>query len=319
MKEIKYPHLDTQRIDNFLFTQFKKIPKPLIYRLLRKKNIRLNGKNVKAFTKLEQNDILRLPDFLFDEFGQNENKIKNSDKAISQINDCIIYEDEYFIVLNKSPNFAVHKGSSLDFGIIEILNQKYPNYELAHRLDKKTTGCLIIAKNRQIAKKFHELFRNRQIRKHYLALSYGFLDKSVNKIELPLYKKEKADLRKKVIVDEKLGKESITYIRKVDWVDLTDSIVFGKNKNILETKKYSLINLEIKSGRTHQIRVHLAHLNHPVVGDDRYDEKNTHLKNSTLMLHCQKLQFIHPATNERFEIQAELNHKFNKIIRFIQK
>jgi 23S rRNA pseudouridine955/2504/2580 synthase len=283
-----------QRLDNFLITYLKGVPKTRIYRMVRKGEVRVNKGRVEVSYKLVLGDIVRIPPVRVAE--------KNDDIIIVQptlkysLENHILFEDDGFIVLNKPSGFAVHGGSGISSGVIEALRQIRPQQkflELVHRLDKETSGCLLIAKKRSILKILHELFRGSGVQKTYLALLAGQFQRKKQLVDVPLLKHANNDLERMVTVSQ-AGKSAETlFTRLQKYQDVT------------------LVYAAPKTGRTHQIRVHAAWLGHPIVGDTRYgdDAANKAFKQrgyKRLFLHAEQLQFAHPVTGQALHFTAPL-------------
>ena len=294
-------HYDGQRLDNFLFREFKSVPKSLIYRLLRKGVIRVNKKRSKPDLKLNIGDNIFVPSLRMRE----EKKILITKDFVERIKSCILYEDDSILVINKPAGVAVHAGSGVEFGIIEAMKEvvgKNGFIELIHRLDRGTSGCLVLAKKSSVLKKLNNMLANGEIRKTYHAIVAGRWPKASHKIELPLLKKESGIKNgKQVCVDYKSGKKSLTTVSVIEF--------YGKN--------YSLLSLHPKTGRTHQLRVHTSASGFPIIGDQKYgDNKYSDDKrlNSRMFLHAHQIKFSHPKTNQIINIIAPYDDKFLAII-----
>jgi 23S rRNA pseudouridine955/2504/2580 synthase len=282
-----------QRIDNYLFTLLKTVPKSHIYQLLRKGEVRVNKKRMKASTRLTEGDILRLPPMHVAEKKKAEvpySRVKDMLKA------HIIFENDYFIVLSKPPFMPVHGGSGQSFGVIEGLRAARPEVkflELVHRLDKETSGCLLIAKSRKALLELQDLLRHRQIKKTYITLVLGSWPKKLKKVALALQKNTLASGERIVRVDVE-GKPAST--------DFT----------ILQQFMHAtLLKAQPLTGRTHQIRVHAAASGYPIVGDKKYaDFTNQHTKKllnpPRLFLHAAQLQFHSELCDKDFVFEAPL-------------
>jgi 23S rRNA pseudouridine955/2504/2580 synthase len=289
------PELEGQRIDNFLRTLLKGVPKSLIYRILRKGEIRVNKKRVKPEYKLLANDELRIPPIRVSE--PSELPSTKLDKVASL--EQHIFEDEWLIVLNKPSGTAVHGGSGLSFGVIEALRALRPeqkSLELVHRLDRDTSGCLLIAKKRSALKSLHEQLRDKQVDKRYQALVSGIWPENRFKVKAPLIKNILKSGERMVSVNEVEGKPSETRFRILN-----------------QFKEATLVEASPITGRTHQIRVHCLHAGHPIACDDKYGDNNfdsrmQRLGLSRLFLHAHSLSFIHPNSNERVSFQAPLDN-----------
>ena len=287
------PDLEGQRIDNYLRTFLKGVPKSLIYRILRKGEVRVNKKRVKPEYKLQPNDELRIPPVRVSEPTELPSTKLNK---VSTLENHILYEDDCLIVLNKPSGTAVHGGSGLSFGVIEALRALRPQQkflELVHRLDRDTSGCLLIAKKRSALKNLHEQLRDRKVDKRYHALVDGEWPATRFKVKAPLLKNTLKSGERIVLVNEE-GKPSETRYR------------------ILESfNQATLVEASPITGRTHQIRVHCLHAGHPIAADNRYGDKDfdqrTHkLGLKRLFLHAHSIAFIHPVTDERVSYKAPL-------------
>ncbi|OHX35810.1 MULTISPECIES: 23S rRNA pseudouridine(955/2504/2580) synthase RluC [unclassified Methylomonas] len=282
-----------QRLDNFLIGFLKGVPKTRIYRMVRKGEVRVNKGRVDVSYKLVIGDIVRIPPVRVAEAA---------DEVIVQpalkfsLENQILYEDDGFIVLNKPSGFAVHGGSGVSGGIIEALRQIRPQQkflELVHRLDKETSGCLLIAKKRSALRVLHEMFRGDGIQKTYLALLSGQFKRKSQRVDVPLLKNVAQGGERMVVVSQ-AGKPAET--------------LFTRLKAFREA---TLVHAAPKTGRTHQIRVHAAWLGHPIVGDDRYGEDNVNKAfkqrgYKRLFLHAEQLRFAHPLTGAPLHFNAPL-------------
>ena len=299
-KQIQYIEIDDssedQRIDNFLFKLFKDVPKNHIFKIIRNGEVRVNKKRIKTLYKLKINDVVRIPpiDFI-------EKKEKTPSTAFKPE---IIFEDEWLLVVNKPSGLAVHGGSGIDFGLIELMRHLNPEHrflELVHRIDKNTSGIIVIAKKRSALKLMQELFRNKKIKKNYLVAVKGNWELQKKEVILRLEKKQTPEGHHVNVVEDPLkGKlsKSIFYLVK-------------------KTPHKSLLSAQIITGRTHQIRVQLAFLGFPVLGDDKYGDfaLNKKLHSSGLkrmFLHAHKLSFTHPFTEEKVELVADLPIELGK-------
>lgn len=287
------PDLEGQRIDNYLRTFLKGVPKSLIYRILRKGEVRVNKKRVKPEYKLQANDELRIPPIRLSE--PTELPSTKLDK-VSSLESHILFEDDWLIVLNKPSGTAVHGGSGLSFGVIEALRALRPQQkflELVHRLDRDTSGCLLIAKKRSALKNLHEQLRDKKVDKRYQALVSGEWPANRFKVKAPLLKNTLKSGERIVLVDEE-GKPSETRFRILEsFVDAT------------------LVEASPITGRTHQIRVHSLHAGHPIACDNRYgdetfDQRAKNLGLKRLFLHAHSLAFMHPNSEQRVSYKAPL-------------
>lgn len=284
-----------QRIDNFLRTRLKGVPKSMIYRIIRKGEVRVNKKRIKPEYKLQPNDIVRVPPVRVSE-TEAISPSANLD-SVKALETQIIYEDNYLMVINKPSGMAVHGGSGLSFGLIEGLRAIRPDskfLELVHRLDRDTSGCLLVAKKRSTLKNLHEQLRLKTMQKDYHALVAGAWPRSTKVVNAPLLKNTLSSGERVVRVDEE-GKQSQT-----------------RFKIIQRYEHGTLIQASPVTGRTHQIRVHTLHAGHPIACDDKYGDKEfTQRMNGLglrrLFLHAAKLKFYNPGTEQEQEVEAEMD------------
>ncbi|WP_131668403.1 RluA family pseudouridine synthase [Psychrobacter pygoscelis] len=269
-------HQHEQRVDNFLLARLKGLPKSHLYKLIRSDEVRVNNKRCKPYDKLYRGDIVRIAPV---KLATREKPIISQDFANSLL-ERVVYEDDGLIVLNKPSGIAVHGGSGLDFGIIEAMREvtgkKY--LELIHRIDKDTSGLLMIAKKRSTLKTLQEYLRDKTIQKSYLCLIKGQPVLNTQQIDAPLLRFTLASGERRVKVDtqDEQSKPSQTNIEVLARFSLDGTPV-------------SLVKAMPLTGRTHQIRVHLAHIGHPILGDDKYypaDNTGVH----RLCLHAWQLQ-----------------------------
>ncbi len=283
---------DGQRIDNFLFKTLKNIPKSRIYRMLRTGEVRINKKRAKASDKLMIDDQVRIPPLYQESPQQTVIPIYLQKRLM----DAVLYSDDDLLILNKPPGLPVHGGTLSSFGVIDILRQAWgeaPFLELVHRLDKDTSGCLMIAKKRSTLKALHVLLQEGACQKTYLALVHGRWPKHWHSIDAPLLKHILSSGEHKVQVHPE-GKEALTQVN----IEKTYAL-------------HTLLRLSPKTGRTHQLRVHLSHKGHPIVGDPKYglrdlDRQCQITEKSRLFLHAYKLSFIHPKTGLKISVEAPL-------------
>ena len=283
-----------QRIDNYLKTQLKGVPKSLIYRILRKGEVRVNKKRIKPEYKLVAGDEVRVPPVRVAEPNELPSAKLSSIQALEAM---ILFEDDALIVLNKPAGMAVHGGSGLSFGVIEALRSLRPEsrfMELVHRLDRDTSGCLLIAKKRSVLKSLHEQLRLKTMRKQYSALVRGQWQAHVKVVNAPLLKNVLQSGERIVRVNPE-GKPSETR--------------FHILKRFAEA---TLVEASPITGRTHQIRVHTAHAGHPIACDDKYGEatfdgKMRSLGLQRLFLHASRLTFRHPIDDKDMTMEAPLD------------
>ncbi|NHN77383.1 23S rRNA pseudouridine(955/2504/2580) synthase RluC [Azotobacter chroococcum] len=271
------PEAAGQRIDNFLRTQLKGVPKTLIYRILRKGEVRVNKGRIKPEYKLQAGDLVRVPPL---RLAERDEPAPLAQGLLERLEAAIVHEDKALILLNKPAGIAVHGGSGLSYGVIEALRQLRPearDLELVHRLDRDTSGLLMIAKKRSMLRHLHEALRGDGVDKRYLALVRGFWPSARKQVSAPLQKNTLRSGERMVEVDEE-GREALTLFRVLRR--------FGDFATLLEAKPVT--------GRTHQIRVHARHAGHPIAGDAKYgDEEFTReiraLGGKRLFLHAYSL------------------------------
>lgn len=242
-----------QRLDNFLLRELKGAPKSLIYRILRRGEVRLNGGRVQPNQRLQTGDQLRIPPV---RLGERDSRPPPLTLA-TRLQDAVLYEDAEVLVLDKPAGLAVHKGSGVDFGVIELLRALRPNepfLELAHRLDRETSGCLVLARNSTALRWIHEALRQGRVEKRYLALVRGQWNHGVKIVDLPLQRNVLRSGERMVEVAEE-GKSALTRFQPLTL-----------------HQSASLVEVMIATGRTHQIRVHAATIGHPLAGDEKYGD-----------------------------------------------
>ncbi|HHJ35604.1 MAG TPA: RluA family pseudouridine synthase [Gammaproteobacteria bacterium] len=291
-----------QRIDNFLLKHLKGVPKSHIYRLLRSGQIRINSGRKKPHYKLQAGDNLRLPPIHMDE-GQDT---LVPERVMQSLKQAIIFENDDIIAINKPSGIAVHKGSGLRFGIIEAFRQLIPEQplELVHRLDRETSGCLLLAKNRQILARLHELLRHEKtvyIEKTYIALLDGLWQGENRTIDIGMSKIKRGG--EHIMQIDKDGDRAISHFSPLELFDH-------------DTHPCSLMKITIETGRTHQIRAHAQHTGHPVAGDSKYGDKASNrlfreLGLKRLFLHAQQLYL--PLANP-ISIQAPVSDDLSTLI-----
>lgn len=281
-----------QRIDNFLLGLFKGVPRSHVYRLLRSGQVRINGKRAKPETRLADGDLVRVPPVRMAEPGA---PIEAPVALLNRIDSWVAFEDRNYVVINKPSGVASHGGSGIQFGAIELLRQWRPeqSLELVHRLDRDTSGVLVFAKRRSALTGVQELIRNGQTDKRYLALLHGVLARARFDVNVPLEKSTRQGGERVVRVDAD-GKPSRSVFR-----------VLEKFANA------TLCEVELDTGRTHQIRVHAQHIGHPVLGDEKYGDADAnrsarHFGLKRLFLHALQFRFELPASAESYLFQAPL-------------
>ena len=291
-----------QRLDNFLIKLLKGVPKTHVYRVIRSGEVRINKGRAAADTRLNLGDEVRVPPV-----RTSDHSAERADASPPPAREFpIVFEDEHLIAVDKPAGVAVHGGSGVSFGVIEQLRQARPGakfLELVHRLDKETSGLLLIAKKRSALLALQEQFRQRETGKTYSALVLGAWPASKKVIDVPLHKFLSADGERRVKtvdVDDADGRRSITLVKVVQ-----------------AYTAYTLLDVTIKTGRTHQIRVHLLHEGHAIVGDDKYGDFEANralargvtlpgLRFDRMFLHARRLKFLHPASGEVIELHSPL-------------
>lgn len=271
------PELAGQRIDNFLRAQLKGVPKTLIYRILRKGEVRVNKGRIKPEYKLQAGDVVRVPPLRLAERDEPEPLAQG---LLERLEAAIVYEDRALIVLNKPAGIAVHGGSGLNYGVIEAFRQLRPDakdLELVHRLDRDTSGLLMIAKKRSMLRHLHEQLRGDGVDKRYMALVRGHWATAKKQVNAPLQKSNLRSGERMVEVDGE-GKEALTLFRVLRR--------FGDFATLVEAKPVT--------GRTHQIRVHAKHAGHSIAGDSKYGDDDftreiRELGGKRLFLHAYEL------------------------------
>ncbi len=280
------PELAGQRIDNFLRTQLRGVPKTLIYRILRKGEVRVNKGRIKPEYKLQAGDLVRVPPLRLAERDEPEPLAQG---LLERLESAIVYEDKALIVLNKPAGIAVHGGSGLSYGVIEALRQLRPDakeLELVHRLDRDTSGLLMVAKKRSMLRHLHQALRGDGVDKRYMALVRGRWDTSKKQVSAPLLKNTLRSGERMVEVTED-GKEALTLFRVLRR--------FGDFATLVEAKPVT--------GRTHQIRVHARHAGHSIAGDSKYGDEDftrevRELGGKRLFLHAYALKVPLPDGGE---------------------
>lgn len=279
-----------QRVDNYLLRVCKGVPKSHVYRILRSGEVRVNGGRVDPAHRLQVGDEVRIPPLRLSQAAERREVV-----PLGRPFD-VVFEDEGLVVLDKPAGVAVHGGSGVSFGVIEQLRRQRPEarlLELAHRLDRETSGLLLVAKKRSVLKRLHDLFREGGIAKSYFALVRGRWMNPLQHVRLPLEKYLTEEGERRVSVSRE-GKEAHSVVRLVRrW------------------ENFSLVDVELKTGRTHQIRVHLAHLGFPLCGDDKYgdfalNKELARLGLKRMFLHAARLAFVHPASGEALALQSHL-------------
>jgi len=291
-----------QRLDNYLMRVLKTVPKSHVYRVLRKGEVRVNGKRAKPETRLALGDRVRIPPVRLDE---KPVVTQPSSSLQSFITSSILHEDDQLLIVNKPAGVAVHGGSGLAFGVIEALRAARPDLpelELVHRLDRDTSGVLLIAKRRAALRELHSALREREMTKRYLALVSGKWELGKKKIDLPL------------LTNQKQGGERMVRVHPDGQSALS---IFEPQQHF--GRLATLMAIQIGTGRTHQIRVHAAYAGHPVAGDEKYGDKESGEALRVyglrrMFLHAHSLEFTHPGTGQLFKIEAPMSEELSGVL-----
>lgn len=285
---VEYLQVDSdragQRIDNFLVSQLKGVPKSLVYRLLRTGQVRVNRGRIKPDYRLQAGDMVRIPPVQVRE--RREPSGIKAQQFGTRLVESILFEDQDIVVLNKPAGLAVHAGTGLEFGLIELLRMqpRYATVELVHRLDRETSGCLMLARNREILRRLHHLLQTHAVEKTYLALLRGRVPAKPLIVDSALSKNRLRGGERMVALDDD-GKPARTTVEALE-----------------RFNDASFVSIRIETGRTHQIRVHCASVDHPLAGDDKYGDRefNRHMKQlglKRLFLHAAELRFTLDTTH----------------------
>ena len=290
-----------KRVDSFIPMVQKDISRSMVQKLIEQKNIRVNGKETKHSYKLKLNDEIEI----------SVPEAKEIDLKAQDIPLSVIYEDSDIIVINKPKGMVVHPANGNPDGTLvnAVMNLCKDSLSgiggeirpgIVHRLDKDTSGAIIVAKNDKAHIKLSEALKNHEIKKTYLALVRGIVKENEATINMPIARSKKD--RKKMDVD-KDGKEAITHFK-----------VLERYKN-----KYTLLQINLETGRTHQIRVHLSHIGYPIIGDEVYSNGKNEWNVSGQCLHAWKLEFNHPITGKKISLEAEIPEYFKNIIKELEE
>jgi 23S rRNA pseudouridine955/2504/2580 synthase len=288
-----------QRIDNFLSRHLKGVPRSHIYRILRRGEVRVNRGRIRPQYKLRTGDTVRIPPVRL----EPARKRVLSPERLPAIAGYILFENDRLLVLDKPAGIAVHGGSGLSFGVIEALRALHPEVpylELVHRLDRQTSGCLMVAKRRSALRDLHSQLREGRVTKHYLALLRGGLE-STQRVDAPL-RKNQLQGGERIVRVQADGKPAATVFRPLS-----------------RHGDATLVEAVLETGRTHQIRVHAAHIGHPLAGDDKYGdaEFNRIMKAHGLhrmFLHAHMLEFTDPSSGESINVSAPLDDELKGVL-----
>jgi 23S rRNA pseudouridine955/2504/2580 synthase len=287
-----------QRLDNFLLKTLKSVPKTRVYRIIRKGEVRVNKKRCKPEYKLKMGDIVRVPPVRIDQTHDAESYI--APDLIRSVEKAILFENKHLVIINKPSGLAVHSGSGINFGVIDIMRRLRPDteIELAHRLDRDTSGCLLLAKHRQSLLAMQRCFLDNSLSKTYIAVVKGSWSQSRKEIAVSLKKVTLSNGERRVLVDP-AGQTALT--------------------QILESRQisdYSILTIQLMTGRTHQIRVHCQSQGHEIIGDTKYGDIsfNKVMKKKgvkRLMLHASRLELPRSEFSEEIVINADIPNIFN--------
>ena len=293
-----------QRIDNFLFTRLKGVPKSHVYRILRTGEVRRNGGRIQAQERLGAGDLIRVPPIRVT--ARDPDRVPEA-FVRARLEPRVLYEDDDLLILNKPAGMAVHGGSGLSFGVIEGLREIRSGarfLELVHRLDRDTSGCLLIAKKRSALRSLHEQFRNDEVKKVYLALLAGAWARTRWIADAPL-KKNVLQSGERVVKVAREGKPAVTEFRRKERY---------ANATLVEARPVT--------GRTHQIRVHAQSMGHPIVGDERYGDETVNrafrrIGLKRLFLHAAETAFRHPRSGKPIEVKAPLDRDLSEFLKIL--
>lgn len=294
------PEQAGQRIDNFLLRELKGVPKSMIYRIIRKGEVRVNKGRIKAVYRLKAGDSVRIPPVRVSE----QDNSTPPEHLLQRLRECLLHEDKDLLVIDKPSGMAVHGGSGIRFGVIEVMRSLRPDLdflELVHRLDRDTSGVLLLAKNRDTLLELHRQIKEHEVDKRYLALVNGPWHNDGDMTVKEALERTKRGGESMVMVSRH-GKPAVTHFHPVS-----------------KYRGTTLVEAVIETGRTHQIRVHAAHIEHPVAGDDKYGDRdfNASMKKrglGHLFLHAHSLAFIHPRSHEPMHFSSPLPQDLQAVL-----
>lgn len=301
------PGDEGQRLDNYLLRVCKGVPKSHVYRIVRSGEVRVNSRRVDVTYRIQPGDRIRIPPMRLAQ--QSTGSPESVSRQAKDLKLPVLFEDEVLLVLDKPSGLAVHGGSGVAFGVIEALRSLRPEarfIELAHRLDRETSGILLVGKKRSALKALHDMFRDGNPDKRYLVLVLGEWREAVMHVKLPLYKYLTESGERRVEIDAESGRPSYTIFRL-----------------LRRGTRFSLLEAQLKTGRTHQIRVHLAHLGFPIAGDEKYGDfpANKSLAREGLkrmFLHAWRMRFPHPASGEMLSLEAPLAAELRRFVETLE-
>ncbi len=296
---------DGQRLDNFLISNLKGVPRSHIYRILRTGEVRINRGRRAAGYRLRAGDRVRIPPLRLPANAPDRARLATGSDSVEA---CILYEDDGLIVVDKPAGLAVHGGSGVNFGVIEALRAARPRaraLELVHRLDRDTSGCLLVAKRRPVLLALHAQLREGTMDKRYIALVQGRWHEKARRVQAPLAKYRLRSGERMVEVSE-AGKEAVTRL--------------SPRRRFANA---TLVEIKLLTGRTHQARVHAAHVGHPIAGDQKYGDRefNREMRRlglKRLFLHAGSLGFLHPSTGVKLVLKAPLPDGLSSFLEYLQ-
>jgi 23S rRNA pseudouridine955/2504/2580 synthase len=289
-----------QRLDNFLIAQLHSVPRTRVYRIIRKGEVRVNRKRCKPDYKLQTGDLVRIPPLHVE---QRPQKSRPPQQLLERLQQATLFENEHLLIIDKPAGLAVHAGSGIDYGVIDAMRLLHPDseIELAHRLDRDTSGCLLLAKNRPALLFMQQAMRDNRLGKNYLAVVKGRWPQNLYEIRQPLKKYHLPNGERRVRVDP-AGKQAISRVRLLQ-----------------AAKLYSVIKVELVTGRTHQIRVHCQAVGHEIAGDEKYGDDGFNRamrerKIRRLMLHAASLELPPGEYSPEQVINAPLPAEFEALM-----
>ena len=304
-----------QRLDNYLLRWAKGVPKSHVYRIIRSGEVRVNKKRAEPTTRLVEGDVVRVPPVRIAEPAQmaSVNAAQTKSRAHAYLDKMpVLFEDEVLLIVDKPSGLAVHGGSGIALGVIETLRIARPELkflELVHRLDRDTSGVLLLAKKRSALVELHRQIRENQTDKRYYLLAHGEIKQGAQVMQLkyPLHKYLLANGERRVRVDPE-GLPSHTALRVTKVMQRDDAAI-------------TLAEAQLKTGRTHQIRVHLQKLGHAILGDDKYgfEDQDKQIKSKRLYLHAHLAGFTHPRTGEKMRIESPVPAEFTAMMKTFEQ
>lgn len=293
MEQVSYQLIDKeqdigQRLDNFLIKTLKGVPRSRIYRLIRAGEVRVNKKRAKPDQRLQTNDMVRIPPV---RVSAPQDKLVLSEEFRRKLEAAIFFEDDGLLVINKPSGLAVHGGSGLTWGVIEAYRQlrnELPYLELVHRLDKETSGCLLLAKKSSVLKNLQQQWQEGKVQKMYWALCENTWEGKAQKTVQVALQKNILKSGERMVTVNKEGKEAISHLHLLS-----------------NHPEFCWLKIFIETGRTHQIRVHCAYLNHAVLGDMKYGKSPVHESMPRLFLHARKIKFEYAGALRTFEAPVD--------------